>query len=64
MDFLENPARATQVSQDANAGPEQSDDAPGNAEPSPSRKRSDTRTPLDAQWHESKWQRDRSRTDL
>ena len=33
-------------------------------EPSPPRKRSDTRTPFDAQWHESQWQRDRSRTDL
>ena len=31
MDFLENPARATQVSEDANAGHEQSDGAPGNA---------------------------------
>ena len=31
MDFLENPVRATQVSQDASAGREQSDDAPGNA---------------------------------
>ena len=31
MDFLENPARATQVSQDANAGHGQSDDAPENA---------------------------------
>ena len=30
-DFLENPARATQVFQDANAGHGQSDDAPGNA---------------------------------
>ena len=33
-------------------------------EPSPPRKQSDTRTPFDAQWHESQWQRDRSRTDL
>ena len=33
-------------------------------EPSPPRKRSDTRTPFDAQWHESQWQRNRSRTDL
>ena len=33
-------------------------------EPSPPRKRSDTRTPSDDQWHESQWQRDRSRTDL
>ena len=31
---------------------------------SPPRKRSDTRTPSDDQWHESQWQRDRSRTDL
>ena len=30
----------------------------------PPRKRSDTRTPSDDQWHESQWQRDRSRTDL
>ena len=30
-DFLENPARATQVFQGANAGHAQSDDAPGNA---------------------------------
>ena len=33
-------------------------------EPSPPRKRSDTRTPFDAHWHESQWQRDRSRIDL
>ena len=33
-------------------------------EPSPPRKRSDTRTPFDAQWHELQWQGDRSRTDL
>ena len=33
-------------------------------ERSPPRKRSDTRTPSDDQWHESQWQRDRSRTDL
>ena len=33
-------------------------------EPSPPRKQSDTRTPFDAQWNESQWQRDRSRTDL
>ena len=32
-------------------------------EPSSPRKRSDTRTSFDAQWHESQWQRDRSRTD-
>ena len=31
MDFLENPARATRVSQGANAGRGQSDDDPGNA---------------------------------
>ena len=31
MDFLGNPAHATQVSQDASAGREQSDYAPGNA---------------------------------
>ena len=31
---------------------------------SPPRKWSDTRTPSDDQWHESQWQRDRSRTDL
>ena len=31
MDFLENPVRATQVSQGAGAGREQSDDAPDNA---------------------------------
>ena len=31
---------------------------------SPLRKWSDTRTPSDDQWHESQWQRDRSRTDL
>ena len=31
MDFLENPERTTQVSQGANAGHGQSDDAPGNA---------------------------------
>ena len=30
-DFLESPGRATQVSQDAGAGPEQSDDDPDNA---------------------------------
>ena len=33
-------------------------------EPSLPRKRSDTKTPFDAQWHESQWQRDRSQTDL
>ena len=33
-------------------------------EPSPPRKRSDTRTPFDAQWLELRWQRDRSQTDL
>ena len=33
-------------------------------EPSPPRKRNDTRTSFDAQWHESQWQRDRSRSDL
>ena len=33
-------------------------------EPSPPRKQSDTGEPFDAQWQESKWQRDRSRTDL
>ena len=31
MDFLGNPARATQVFQDASAGNEQSDDVPENA---------------------------------
>ena len=31
MDFLENPVHAIQVSQDASAGREQSDDGPGNA---------------------------------
>ena len=31
---------------------------------SPPRKRSDTRTPSDDHWHESHWQRDRSRADL
>ena len=31
VDFLENPTRATRVSQGASAGPEQSDDAPENA---------------------------------
>ena len=31
MDFLGNPARATQVFQDASAGPEQNDDVPENA---------------------------------
>ena len=31
VDFHENPGRATQVSQGANAGREQDDDAPDNA---------------------------------
>ena len=31
---------------------------------SPPHKRSDTRTPFDDPWHESQWQRDRSRNDL
>ena len=30
----------------------------------PSRKRNDTRTPSDDQWHESQWQQDRRRTNL
>ena len=34
------------------------------AEPSPLRKRSDTRTQSDAQWHGSQWQRNLSQTDL
>ena len=33
-------------------------------EPFPPHKLSDTRTPFDAHWHESQWQRVRSRTDL
>ena len=33
-------------------------------EPSPLRRRSDTTTPTDAQWHGSQWQRGRPQTGL